>query len=108
MLGAVFTHGGAEGPVSLLAETYGTEQGSGTAEDITDAVKLEPALLWDAGYQETALCCQFGWEPQEEDCKCFEWRKLWGLQQVSANPRLSHLTDRSREGHAVPAGFREV
>ena len=80
MLGAVFMYGGAEGSVSLLAETYGTELGSGTADDITDAVKLEPALLRDirrllrAASSDGAL--------QEGDGE-----NSGGLQQVSANPQ---------------------
>ena len=55
---------------SLFVETYGTERGSGTADDITKDLKIElecrsgaVAVPRAAGYQETAAYCQFQWEP---------------------------------------------
>merc|ERR1712040_28830 len=90
-------------PLSLFVETYGTEQGALTAEDITNIVKLEfdcrpgaiamSLALREPKYQETAAYCHFGREPYTKDgVKFFEWEnakdlskyKLLDSEQVAA------------------------
>merc|ERR1712088_769327 len=71
-------------PLSLFVETYGTEQGKLTADDITNIIKLEfdcrpgaiamSLALREPKYQETAAYCHFGREPYTKDgIKFFEW-----------------------------------
>jgi len=71
-------------PLSLFVETYGTEQGALTAEDITNIIKIEfdcrpgaiamALALREPKYQETAAYCHFGREPYTKDgIKFFEW-----------------------------------
>merc|ERR1712172_220177 len=75
---------GVAKPLSLFVETYGTEQGSLTAEDITNIIKMEfdcrpgaiavTLALREPKYQETAAYCHFGREPYTKDGKkFFEW-----------------------------------
>merc|ERR1712205_224697 len=75
---------GVAKPLSLFVETYGTEQGSLTAEDITNVIKIafdcRPSAiavalaLREPKYQETAAYCHFGREPYTKDGrKYFEW-----------------------------------
>merc|ERR1711870_184109 len=75
---------GVAKPLSLFVETYGTEQGSLTAEDITNIIKMEfdcrpgaiavTLALREPKYQETAAYCHFGREPVTKDgIKFFEW-----------------------------------
>merc|ERR1712025_574790 len=75
---------GAAKPLSLFVETYGTEQGKLTAEDITNVIKIEfdcrpgaiamSLALREPKYQETAAYCHFGREPVTKDGKkYFEW-----------------------------------
>jgi len=75
---------GVAKPLSLFVETYGTEQGALTAEDITNVVKIEfdcrpgaiamSLALREPKYQETAAYCHFGREPYTKDgIKYFEW-----------------------------------
>merc|ERR1712056_107733 len=64
---------GVAKPLSLFVETYGTEQGSLTPDDITDILKIEfdcrpgaiavSLALREPKYQETAAYCHFGREP---------------------------------------------
>merc|ERR1711865_986734 len=61
---------GVAKPLSLFVETYGTEQGSLTAEDITNVVKISfdcrpgalavSLALREPKYQESAAYCHFG------------------------------------------------
>merc|ERR1712137_433282 len=61
---------GVAKPLSLFVETYGTEKGSLTAEDITNIIKME----FDCRPGETAAYCHFGREPYTKDGKkFFEW-----------------------------------
>merc|ERR1712037_636860 len=63
--------------LSLFVETYGTEQGELSADDITNIVKIEfdarpgaialSLALREAKYQETAAYCHFGREPITKD-----------------------------------------
>merc|ERR1719282_1220649 len=64
---------GVAKPLSLFVETYGTEQGSLTVNDITNVLKVEfdcrpgaiavSLALREPKYQETAAYCHFGREP---------------------------------------------
>jgi S-adenosylmethionine synthetase len=75
---------GVAKPLSLFLETYGTEQGSLTEEDITNILKIEfdcrPGAiatllaLREPKYQETAAYCHFGREAVTKNgIKFFEW-----------------------------------
>ncbi|CAK0794836.1 unnamed protein product [Prorocentrum cordatum] len=75
---------GVARPLSLYWETYGTEQGALSAEDITNVLKMEfdcrpgaiamSLALREPKYQETAAYCHFGREPVTKDgVKFFEW-----------------------------------
>ena len=75
---------GVAKPLSLFVETYGTECGSLTADDITNILKIEfdcrpgaiavSLALREPKYQETAAYCHFGREPYTlEGRKYFEW-----------------------------------
>merc|ERR1740115_210672 len=75
---------GVAKPLSLFVETYGTEQGKLTAEDITSIVKMEfdcrpgalavSLALREPKYQVTAAYCHFGRTPYTKDgIKFFEW-----------------------------------
>jgi len=71
-------------PLSLFVETYGSEQGELTADDITDVLKLafdcrpgaiaKHLQLREPKYVATAAYCHFGREPEVIDGrKYFEW-----------------------------------
>jgi len=75
---------GVAKPLSLFLETYGTEQGSLSVEDITNILKIEfdcrpgaiatSLALREPKYQETAAYCHFGREPVTKNgIKYFEW-----------------------------------
>merc|ERR1712226_1268540 len=75
---------GVAKPLSLFCETYGTEQGALTAEDITNVIKIAfdcrpgaiamSLALREPKYQETAAYCHFGRTPYtKEGIKFFEW-----------------------------------
>jgi S-adenosylmethionine synthetase len=75
---------GVAKPLSLFLETYGTEQGALTADDITNILKIEfdcrpgaiatSLALREPKYQETAAYCHFGREPVTKNgIKFFEW-----------------------------------
>merc|ERR1711935_1185236 len=89
---------GVAKPLSLFVETYGTEQGSLTADDITNIIKVEfdcrpgaiaqSLALREPKYQETAAYCHFGREPYTKDgVKFFEWENAVELKKyVSMTP----------------------
>jgi len=100
---------GVAKPLSLFVETYGTEQGSLTAEDITNVIKVAfdcrpgaiavSLALREPKYQETAAYCHFGREPYTKDGrKYFEWENAKDLSkykgmnscQVSAELKASN------------------
>jgi len=75
---------GVAKPLSLFVETYGTECGSLSADDITNIVKIAfdcrpgaiatSLALREPKYQETAAYCHFGRAPYTKDgIKFFEW-----------------------------------
>merc|ERR1712130_138294 len=75
---------GVAKPLSLFVETYGSECGKLTADDITNILKIEydcrpgaiavTLALREPKYQETAAYCHFGRQPYTKDgVKFFEW-----------------------------------
>merc|ERR1712137_1131949 len=85
---------GVAKPLSLFVETYGTEQGKLTAEDITNVVKIAfdcrpgaiavSLALREPKYQETAAYCHFGREPYTKDGrKYFEWENAKDLSSYT-------------------------
>merc|ERR1712003_192394 len=75
---------GVAKPLSLFVETYGTEQGALSADDITNVIKIEfdcrpgaiamSLALREPKYQETAAYCHFGRAPVTKNgIKFFEW-----------------------------------
>merc|ERR1712084_18666 len=99
---------GVAKPLSQFVETYGTEQGELTADDITNVIKIafdcrpgaiaQSLALREPKYQETAAYCHFGREPYTKDgTKFFEWENAKDLSkykgmtsaQVSAELKAS-------------------
>merc|ERR1712050_716839 len=85
---------GVAKPLSLFVETYGTEQGSLTAEDITNVIKIQfdcrpgaiavSLALRETKYQETAAYCHFGREPYTTDGKkFFEWENAKDMSKYA-------------------------
>merc|ERR1712183_1245028 len=85
---------GVAKPLSLFVETYGTEQGALSAEDITNVIKIEfdcrpgaiavSLALREPKYQETAAYCHFGREPvTKEGVKFFEWENAKDLSKFA-------------------------
>merc|ERR1712023_334588 len=83
---------GVAKPLSLFVETYGTEQGSLTAEDITSIIKIAfdcrpgaiavSLALREPKYQESAAYCHFGREPVTKNgIKYFEWENAKDLSK---------------------------
>merc|ERR1711945_20151 len=83
---------GVSKPLSVFVETYGTEQGNLTADDIAHVLKTEfdcrpgaiavSLALREPKYQETAAYCHFGREPYTKDGrKYFEWENAKDLSK---------------------------
>jgi len=83
---------GVAKPLSLFVNTYGSEQGTLTADDITNIVKMEfdcrpgaiavSLALREPKYQETAAYCHFGREAITKDgMKFFEWENSKDLSK---------------------------
>merc|ERR1712032_82466 len=81
---------GVAKPLSVFVETYGSEQGSLDADDITNIIKIafdcRPGALGvslalrEPKYQETAAYCHFGRQPYTKDgMKFFEWENAKDL-----------------------------
>merc|ERR1719441_33553 len=86
---------GVAKPLSLFVETYGTEQGALTAEDITNVVKMEfdarpgalavSLALREPKYQVTAAYSHFGRDPYTEGGKkFFEWENAKDLAKYKS------------------------
>merc|ERR1719439_414330 len=86
---------GVAKPLSLFVETYGSECGQLTANDITNVVKIEfdcrpgaiamSLALREPKYQETAAYCHFGREPYTQDGKkFFEWENAKDLSKYAS------------------------
>jgi S-adenosylmethionine synthetase len=85
---------GVAKPLSLFVETYGTEQGSLTAQDITNVIKIAfdcrpgaiamSLALREPKYQETAAYCHFGRDPVTKNgIKFFEWENAKDLSRFA-------------------------
>jgi S-adenosylmethionine synthetase len=85
---------GVAKPLSLFLETYGTEQGSLTEDDITNILKIEfdcrpgaiatSLALREPKYQETAAYCHFGREAVTKNgIKFFEWENAKDISKYS-------------------------
>merc|ERR1711862_741801 len=85
---------GVAKPLSLFVETYGTESGGLTADDITNILKIEfdtrpgaiavSLALREPKYQETAAYCHFGRDPYTKDgIKFFEWENAKDLKKYA-------------------------
>merc|ERR1712037_894036 len=85
---------GVAKPLSLFVETYGTERGELTVDDITNVLKIEfdcrpgaiaiALALREPKYQETAAYCHFGREPVTKDgIKFFEWENAKDLTKYA-------------------------
>jgi len=83
---------GVSKPLSVFVETYGTEQGDLSADDITNVLKLAfdcrpgaialSLALREPKYQETAAYCHFGRKPYTKDgIKFFEWENAKDLSK---------------------------
>jgi len=83
---------GVAKPLSLFVETYGTEQGKLTADDITNVIKIAfdcrpgaiamSLALREPKYQETAAYCHFGREAVTKNgMKFFEWENAKDLSK---------------------------
>merc|ERR1711913_27495 len=86
---------GVAKPLSLFVETYGTEQGALTAEDITNVIKIafdcrpgaiaQSLALREPKYQETAAYCHFGRKAETKNgIKYFEWENAKDLSKYQA------------------------
>jgi len=86
---------GVAKPLSLFVETYGSECGKLTANDITNIVKIEfdcrpgaiamSLALREPKYQESAAYCHFGREPYTKDgIKFFEWENAKDLKKYAS------------------------
>jgi len=86
---------GVAKPLSLFVETYGTEKGSLSVDDLTNVLKIEfdcrpgaiakSLALREPKYQETAAYCHFGREPETRDgIKFFEWENSKDLEKYTA------------------------
>merc|ERR1712139_628711 len=83
---------GVSKPLSVFVETYGTEQGNLTAEDITNIIKIAfdcrpgaiavSLALREPKYQDTAAYCHFGRKPVTKNgIKFFEWENAKDLSK---------------------------
>merc|ERR1712137_1364320 len=86
---------GVAKPLSLFVETYGTEQGTLTPQDITNIVKIAfdcrpgalavSLALREPKYRETAAYCHFGRAPYTKDgVKFFEWENAQDLSRFQS------------------------
>merc|ERR1712085_193419 len=85
---------GVAKPLSLFVETYDSECGKLTADDITNVVKVEfdyrpgaiaiSLALRQPKYQESAAYCHFGRTPYTKDgIKFFEWENAKDLAKYA-------------------------
>jgi len=86
---------GVAKPLSLFVETYGSENGKLSADDITNVLKVEfdcrpgalalSLALREPKYQITAAYCHFGRESYVKDgIKFFEWENQKDLSKYAA------------------------
>merc|ERR1712062_905108 len=86
---------GAPKHLSLFVETYGSEKGTLSVDDITNILKMEfdarpgaiaqSLALREPKYQETAAYCHFGRQPETRNgIKFFEWENAKDLKKYSS------------------------
>merc|ERR1739845_63513 len=86
---------GVAKPLSLFVETYGSECGKLSADDITNVLKVEcdarpgaiavQLALREPKYQETAAYCHFGRAPYTKDgIKFFEWENAKDMSKYAS------------------------
>merc|ERR1712187_1067326 len=86
---------GVAKPLSLFVETYGSECGKLTADDVTNVLKIEcdarpgaiavQLALREPKYQETAAYCHFGRAPYTKDgIKFFEWENSKDMSKYAS------------------------
>merc|ERR1712046_32677 len=86
---------GVSKPLSVFVETYGTEQGNLTADDITNVIKIAfdcrpgaialSLALREPKYQETAAYCHFGRKAYTKNgIKFFEWENAKDLSKYKS------------------------
>merc|ERR1712113_454478 len=86
---------GVAKPLSLFVETYGSEKGKLSVNDITDVLKIEfdcrpgaiavSLALREPKYQETAAYCHFGRTPETKNgIKFFEWENAKDLKKYAS------------------------
>merc|ERR1712232_840662 len=86
---------GVAKPLSLFVESYGTEKGSLSVDDLTNVLKIEfdcrpgaiakSLALREPKYQETAAYCHFGRQPDTKDgIKFFEWENSKDLAKYES------------------------
>merc|ERR1711975_131206 len=86
---------GVSKPLSVFVETYGTEQGNLTADDITNIIKIAfdcrpgaialSLALREPKYQDTAAYCHFGRTPETKNgIKFFEWENAKDLAKYKS------------------------
>merc|ERR1711935_1185650 len=86
---------GVAKPLSLFVETYGTQQGSLSPDDITNVLKINfdcragaigiSLALREPKYQETAAYCHFGRQPVTKNgIKFFEWENAKDLSKYKS------------------------
>jgi len=103
---------GVAKPLSLFVETYGTQQGSLTPEDITNIVKINfdcrpgalavSLALRQPKYQESAAYCHFGRAPYTKDgIKFFEWENAKDLSKYASMSSAEVLGERASKSADV-------
>merc|ERR1711988_1086555 len=103
---------GVAKPLSLFVETYGTQQGSLTPEDITNIVKINfdcrpgalavSLALRQPKYQESAAYCHFGRAPYTKDgIKFFEWENAKDLSKYAAMSSADVTAERASKSAEV-------
>jgi len=86
---------GVAKPLSLFVETYGSEKGALSVDDITNLLKIEfdcrpgaiaqSLALREPKYQDTAAYCHFGREPVTKNgIKFFEWENPKDLKKYAS------------------------
>jgi S-adenosylmethionine synthetase len=103
---------GVAKPLSLFVETYGTEQGGLTPEDITNIVKINfdcrpgalavSLALREPKYQESAAYCHFGRKPETKDgFKFFEWENAKDLSKYASMKSADVVAERTAKSAEV-------
>jgi S-adenosylmethionine synthetase len=103
---------GVAKPLSLFVETYGTEQGNLSPEDITNIVKINfdcrpgalavSLALRQPKYQESAAYCHFGRAPYTKDgIKFFEWENAKDLSKYASMASADVVAERTSKSAEV-------